>query len=103
MFKWFRKKNSYSLDHKLKCYCSSFPISSSSAKPSCTCFSAQNPHPSEPQSKTTLTCNRSPSEDDVAGSPRTRKVGPPPLKPGVDYINPGGEDQMVSNVILILF
>lgn len=32
------------------------------------------------------------------GSPQGRKVGPPPLKSGSQYVNPGDEDQMVRFV-----
>jgi hypothetical protein len=31
-------------------------------------------------------------------SARTKRVGPPPIKPGVDYVNPEDEDQMVINL-----
>lgn len=36
------------------------------------------------------------------GSPQGRKVGPPPLKSGSQYINPGDEDQMVRSFTLML-
>jgi hypothetical protein len=39
-----------------------------------------------------VTC---PSNLTANGSPQGRKVGPPPLKSGFQYINPGDEDQMV--------
>lgn len=39
-----------------------------------------------------VTRHPSPTEH---GSPQGRKVGPPPLKTGAQYINPGDEDQMV--------
>lgn len=36
----------------------------------------------------------------IDGNLRTKKIGPPPLKPGVDYINPQEEDQMVCSFII---
>ena len=41
--------------------------------------------------------NRSSKTD---GNLRTKKIGPPPLKPGVDYINPQEEDQMVCYFLI---
>ena len=34
-------------------------------------------------------------KDDTNSPSRTRKIGPPPLESGKDYINPGEDDQMV--------
>ena len=30
---------------------------------------------------------------------KTKRVGPPPIKPGINYVNPEEEDQMVINLI----
>lgn len=45
--------------------------------------------------KVEISCITSTAIKTDDGSPKTRKVGPPPLKPGVDYVNPEEEDQMV--------
>lgn len=90
MFK--KNKYSYSLDQQ-QLKCPSQPCSCPSNH-----VSPQSPVPSSASSSSLKLAknNQAPNEDDIAGSPRTRKVGPPPLKEGVDYINPGEEDQMVS-------